>query len=422
MRQGISPSSSETGQLDAHIGNAGDTSKETGIILVAYSAALVLGSIILGYIGDKMSRRKWPMMSGVIVLFGSIFLFLFGTEFWMLALARALQGFANTCIWTLGISMVACSFPANVLGSALSKCVWAFSVGLAAGAPVGGTDFAFRLFLIERQNNPKELLGSTNIPDPCRQNECVSRNMADSSFSFDNNPSIERSPIIRSEKSEKAKDLTMVQILRFPRFLTSLLAAFSYGFVFNVFEATMSVRLAEEWGYNSSQIGLVFLVQLVPTLASTPISGIIYDRYGPKLLSFASLVMNGICIVLMGVPNRSSPGGVVPLIVLFGLEGFFSVGYFVPVMPEIANSVRTLINGEEEITARCYGIFNIAFGLGAIAGPLLGSYLYAQIGFFWMCITIACVLFLTAPFALLFLGEKQLYCIKRRTENLNSRM
>ena len=68
-----------------------------------------------------MSHRKLPIISGATVLFGSVLLFLFGTHLWMLALARVLQGFANTCIWTLGMTMIADSFSADVIGTAVSQ-------------------------------------------------------------------------------------------------------------------------------------------------------------------------------------------------------------------------------------------------------------------------------------------------------------
>ena len=60
LRQGRSPrifdGSSSTS--NPHINNIGETSKEAGIILVAYSAAVVLGSIILGYIGELKSEEE----------------------------------------------------------------------------------------------------------------------------------------------------------------------------------------------------------------------------------------------------------------------------------------------------------------------------------------------------------------------------
>ena len=42
----------------------------------------------------------------------------------------------------------------------------------------------------------------------------------------------------------------------------------------------------------------------------------------------------------------------------------------------------------------------------AIAGPMLGGYLYGNIGFFWLCIVLACFLLVSAPFTFIYLGDE----------------
>ena len=52
--------------------------------------------------------------------------------------------------------------------------------------------------------------------------------------------------------------------------------------------------------------------------------------------------------------------------------------------------------------------FNHIMYTGAFCGPLLGGFLYDRIGFLWLCIVIAFVMFLSAPIALIFTGERKI--------------
>ena len=55
---------------------------------------------------------------------GSLFLFIFATEFWMFAFARSLQGFATGGISTIGYVIVADTFPPKVLGTQVTTFLY----------------------------------------------------------------------------------------------------------------------------------------------------------------------------------------------------------------------------------------------------------------------------------------------------------
>lgn len=64
-----------------------------------------------------MLHRQVPMLFGMATLLGSVFLFLYGTKFWMLILARLLQGLSDACIWTLGLCIIKDTYPLGELGT-----------------------------------------------------------------------------------------------------------------------------------------------------------------------------------------------------------------------------------------------------------------------------------------------------------------
>ncbi|KAG0183812.1 hypothetical protein DFQ28_000859 [Apophysomyces sp. BC1034] len=311
LHKGIPLRDSSTSQT-TDIQSAGEVSTETGVLLALFAVGLIIGSPILGYLGSTL-------------------LFLFGSQYWHLLLARLLQGFSDACVWTLGMCLIADTFPLNTLGLQMGKVLLAHSVGLVVGAPVG----------VERRNQPKEWFGESAAPL-----DSLSETTANS-------------------PEEKKKQVSSLQLLSLPRLWASLVVAFAQGTVFNIFEPTLTVRLSTEFGYNSSQIGLVFLAQVIPTFVAAPLAGYFSDKYGPKVVSFSSLLLCIVTVALMGVPNASTPGGIAPLIVIFALQGFSAFALITPVLPELAYVVQAQNpEGGDDGQGRSYAFFNMAFASG----------------------------------------------------------
>ncbi|KAG0188712.1 hypothetical protein DFQ28_004497, partial [Apophysomyces sp. BC1034] len=316
--------------------------------------------------------------------------------------------FSDACVWTLGMCLIADTFPLNTLGLQMGKVLLAHSVGLVVGAPVGvlfekygyqtpfilcvsltGVDFFLRLFLVERRNQPKEWFDESATP-PASLSETAA-----------NLP------------EEKKKQVSSLQLLSQPRLWASLVVAFSQGTVFNIFEPTLTVRLSTEFGYNSSQIGLVFLAQVIPTFVATPLAGYFSDKYGPKVVSLSSLLLCIVTVALMGVPNASTPGGIAPLIVIFALQGLSAFAFVTPVLPELAYVVQAQNpEGGDDGQGRSYAFFNMAFA----SGPIIGGYMYAGIGFFWMCITMAVFLLICALPIYFYMGEPGKFIVRQQPE------
>ncbi|KAG1065514.1 hypothetical protein G6F42_026815 [Rhizopus arrhizus] len=59
-----------------------------------------------------------------------------------------------------------------------------------------------------------------------------------------------------------------------------------------------------------------------------------------------------------------------------------------------------------------YALFNIAFGLGGLVGPLLGGFLYGRIGFFNMCVVMGAFLAACCPYVFFFTGEPGKFIVR----------
>ncbi|CAO0800469.1 unnamed protein product [Mucor circinelloides] len=419
LQNGKSPDSGPD-PYHSEVSNGGSVSQDTGILLALFAVGLLVGSPILGYLADRMKHRQWPMVAGIAGLLGATLLFLFANAYWELLLARFLQGFSDACVWTLGMCLIADTFPLEELGTQMGRVLLFHSVGLVCGSPIGalyqsagykapfilciclaGIDFILRVFLVERRNRPAEWFQKEPVVN--------APTIVPSTLV---NPTSEDDSSSNIKKKSKHK-VTVLQLLSQHRLIASLLLAFANGCVYNVFEPTLTVRLSTEWGYNSSQIGLVFLAQVIPTFIATPLAGIISDKYGPKIVCFTTLVVCSITMFLIGIPSNSTAGGIVPLIVIFAIQGFTAFAFITPVLPELAYVVDHL-NPDDGDSGQgmSYALFNIAFGLGGLVGPLLGGFLYGRIGFFNMCVVMGAFLAACCPYVFFFTGEPGKFIVR----------
>ncbi|KAI9277159.1 major facilitator superfamily domain-containing protein, partial [Phascolomyces articulosus] len=173
--------------------------------------------------------------------------FLFGSHFWMFIIALIVQGFSGACIYTLGMTLVSDIFPEEKVGRQfLSQ-----TAGIATGSVVGVLFHHFGY----------------------RAPFYFALSIATLDF------------ILRALLVEKKIIQWNVQYHPPKK------------------DPTMPIHLANIWGFNSSQIGLAYLAQVIPASLAQPIAGYLYDRIGAKILCFVAILFSSIAISLMGTPN-----------------------------------------------------------------------------------------------------------------------
>ncbi|KAG1445185.1 hypothetical protein G6F46_010954 [Rhizopus delemar] len=385
IEHGRSPDNPTSDPYHSELSDPGNISKDSGILLALFSVGLIVGSIGFGYLGDRLKHRQGLMLAGILGLLGSTLLFMLGRLYWELLLARFLQGFSDACVWTLGMCLISDTFPLEELGTQMGRVMMFHSIGMVAGAPIG----------VERKNNPPEWFEKETVVDSTSKKD-----------------GIESTDVTINSQEEKEeiknqKPVTYLRLLKQHRLLAGMLMAFSNAVVIGTFETTLSIRLATEWGYNSSQIGILFIAEVAPAFIASPLAGMIADKYGPKIVVIPTWLLCSVSLLLTGIPNKSTAGGIAPLVVLLVIQGFCVAAFLTPVLSEIGYVVQSQNpDGGDDGQGRSYGLFNVAFALGGIVGPLLGGYLYSAIGFFWLCIVAGCFLLVCAPYVFFFVGER----------------
>lgn len=204
------------------------------------------GSPFFGWLGDKIKQRRLPMLLGIAASMAANYMFMFSITYWMLLLARFLQGVSNACVWTMSLCLIADNWPSNQLGAQMGKLVGFYPLGLLVGLPTGGIlysklgpqtpfiaasvltgiDFLMRLVIIEPAHSPKEW-----FDDDHRK-----RNMDDNQSEMTIAMDLQEQQEQEQKQDEKKKKVTTIQLLKHPRLIVSLALTIVTATVMSAFE------------------------------------------------------------------------------------------------------------------------------------------------------------------------------------------
>ncbi|RUS21766.1 major facilitator superfamily domain-containing protein [Endogone sp. FLAS-F59071] len=438
--------------------NSATTARDTGILIALYAAGLLGASPLFGILGDRTSTRQYPMLLGIFGLILSTLILMFAAQYWLLLVARFFQGISAACVWTLGLTLVADTIPSKDLAIEMGKIMISYSVGMLAGPPIGGVlyanlgpkspfifciiiavvDFVFRLLIVEKRNSPKEwfengdvetaaavpaelsISEKLDVPIKAAVPDAADSGIILYSHSADNfTETVVGVDIANECKADKAGEtlsassetvvptynkIQMLTLIFKPRMIMALVVTMANSFLYGALEPTLTLRLATEWGLNTGQIGLVFISQIAPGFFFGPGAGWFSDWYGPKIVVLVNMVLTAICSLLLALPNEHT--GLGPLIVLLILIGGASAAFLTPVLAEIVVVVNAQGGREGDGFARSYGIFNMAFSLGCLIGPIGAGVIYGEYNFFWVTFMIAMLIITIVPGVYLYTGGR----------------
>jgi len=165
--------------------------------------------------------------------------------------------------------------------------------------------------------------------------------------------------------------------------LTACFNTFVYGLVFGALDATLPLRLWDNFGLGSQTVGIIYIAAIVPTAFSAVITGWISDKKGSKWVTVGFEIAAVPWFALLTLQNSLAL-----FIVCLALACFFTSGIVSPVMADLAAVAR---NVEGIGYAHVYGIFNIAFSIGVGVGPVIGSQMYDHLGNGWTAVCLFCL-------------------------------
>lgn len=414
----------------------------TGWLLFAYSVGLLIASLPIAHMSERYNDRQWSLIAGFVFLIASQVMFMEAPNFATMIIARFIQGLSSAVVFTVGLALCAEVCPPQFVGRQLGLAMMGFNFGLIIGPPLGGAiytrfgfrgpfvfgiigaliDLAGRLLIIERKNalkwgfDPHVVPESKKAVDATMPTDTPAEDIE--SKKADEKPAVvETQSAATSIVQAKTRPIHIVvwKILKQPRAVAVSYITFVYGVIYSAQEPTIPLHLADVWGLNSAQVGIVFVAAALPALFSTPITGWLTDKKGSEFITPIGLIFGLPWSVVIIIEKKLAL-----FVVSFAFMSFSLAGVVAPLTAELADIGRN-IDGVGY--AHLYAAYNLAYGAGSTIGPIIGGQIYDNVEDGWLVVSLfATGIMVTATLAaLIYIGERPLLgrILKRNKKNAN---
>ncbi|KAF8488176.1 major facilitator superfamily domain-containing protein [Gautieria morchelliformis] len=115
-----------------------DASARTGWLLFAYSGGLAVSTPPIAWFSERYNARRIPLLLGLVTLIGAQVMFMLAPFYWLMALARIIQGVSSTFVWTVGLALLCDTVPEARVGQQLGLAMAGLSAGVVLAPPIGG--------------------------------------------------------------------------------------------------------------------------------------------------------------------------------------------------------------------------------------------------------------------------------------------
>lgn len=390
--------------LESRLGVAEDRAQaNVSKILALYSAGLIVGSVVFGYLADRLHHRRLIMLAGLAVLVGATLILFFAKGMALYMVGRVVQGISAAVVWVVGLAIIADVGDSSNIAYLMSFPGIGLSMGMFLGPLVGGIvyeragynavfyvcfgvlaiDIALRLIMLEKSHMEAiraehvEKLHSAGVESlsPTLQ-EYVRRHLPD------NTPEGEEETPDASKfrfympvwKGRRVQIPAYLALLGNARILNACFLSIVMAWIITAFEGILTLRVESVFHFSALQSGLLILAFAGPSLLE-PVVGYLSDRVGPRNIVFLGLLVATPALVLMRLPQRNAAGDIAGLSVLLVIVGFCVSAIFAPVTGEFSNAVskvearRPGCLGKGRGFGQVYGLFNVAYALGSLIGP-----------------------------------------------------
>ncbi|KAL4871079.1 hypothetical protein BDV12DRAFT_206922 [Aspergillus spectabilis] len=389
--------------------------KWTSNLLAAFGGALFVGSPIFGYFADRSSSRQAPFLIGLLALAGSTMMFWFARTVSALVIARVLQGLSAAVVWTVGMALIVDTVGKDQVGTAMGIVSMAMTVGTVSGPFVGGVvlsragyhavfgmaivlivmDILLRLVMIERKNALKWIDDyqsesvsteeTERLLGPAIQGNTLYEALAKP---YESEHDTQQPPngkpaddTLEPTTSKKRRSMPgMVRLLCSGTLLIVLLATLVLAMAYSSFDTVLPLYVMKAFNLGPMGIGLCFIPLFLPSLLSTLIGSAV-DHHGSRKVALLGFAIDLPTYLLLQLVTHNSTGQKVLLVALLFVAGFAAALKTVALMVEVSLVVEEMekkypgIFGEMGGTAQAYGLFNVAWSGGQVAGPLVAGWL-----------------------------------------------
>mgnify|MGYP000723324245 CR=1 FL=1 len=323
--------------LPIHAKSLGATQSEIGLLFASYSIALFIGTPIFGALADRVGRKKL-LVSGLSILTATTIVYSLSTSFWMLIIARSLQGLAAAIPWTAGLALLAEAFPVTEQGKAMGIALSGQAAGILLGPPMGGW-----LFEAGGYSCPFFTAGAIALL---------------STFLC--------AMLLQKITEKKAKSvISPFKILRHRQILIISGSAVIGAATFASIEPTLPIHLNADLNLSPGIIGSMFVIMTLAYGTTSPIIGAVSIRLGP-----IKTIMIGIVMAAIMLPLNALTLTVWSQVIFLALLGISLGMILTPSLPKLAEISRNLGGMSQGLT---FAVYNTAYSLGMMLGPLIAG-------------------------------------------------
>ncbi|MCJ1424503.1 hypothetical protein MMC29_002391 [Sticta canariensis] len=275
------------------------------VLLSTYAGALLVGSLLFGWIGDRLSRRHAMFLSGVLMLLVATALLAVGRSLVVLVFGRLLQGFSAALVWTSGLALLTDTLGLERHGEAVGYAHTSVVIGTTSAPLVGGLVYSragysavsamsiavvaisIMLALVMIEPKGKTEWDEWAPPAPRfsvagNENQTVASEITEPALKLPD----ERSILI--QKNHNGDNFgnrpAYLLLLRSGRILASMWGIFTYAAVVVSFEGIIPLFVKETFHWDSARAALIFLSWIIPGFLG-PLAGNASDRLGPRWIA-----------------------------------------------------------------------------------------------------------------------------------------
>ena len=336
-----------------------------GLLFSSFGVTLLAVSIPMGAVSDRIGR-KLPLVLGLVALAASTVLFAFAERLSWLFAARLVQGAADAVTWVVGFALIADLYGPAERGRVMGLVMAGTSFGLMIGPSLGG-------WLYET--------GGTALPFLTVAGLALVGAVGLLWL---------RLPLVHVARETVPLRLA----ISVPAVASCAVAVVIAAATLAMLEPVVSLWLASSIRLNPARIGLVFGIAAVASTALHPVYGRLADQWGGRRLMLVGLVAMALMLPLLSRAWNFESA--------VGLYVLLAAAAALVITPSLAYMGEATSNAGMASFGVAYGLYNFAWGVGLLAGPAAGGFLYDRLGFerltwLWMPAVIAMTIFLARP-------------------------
>lgn len=314
-----------------------------GLIFALYPATILIFSLPLGILADKRGRKPLILI-GMFGLALATVIFALARSASVLFLSRFFQGLAAAATWTAGLAVISDIFPPEKRGEKIGIAMTASGLGLLIGPVIGGVlsewyGYAFPFYactfftliigisfiFVKFERGPKEKIASWPIP---------------------------------------WRDANLILSC-----VTIILGIAGLGML----EPLLPLYLMERFLVNKGSVGILFGSIALAYVISQPVFGRLTDLYGRKPFILAGFIATAALCPLITQANS--------FYLVFIICSLLGISLGLLVTPAMALLTEVFDKRKGASYGISAGVFNIAYSIGLVLGPIFGTVSYEHMGF-----------------------------------------